>query len=117
MSQRFRHAYISIVCVLLPLAIHGRGRADVGDLVLSRGATFGAAGVDLSGSIAADAAGNMYTTGTFRGTADFDPGPGVFQLTSAGDSDIYVCMFSPTGELRWAQSMGGAYADEGPVLA
>ncbi len=113
MSQRFRHAYISIVCVLLPLAIHGRGRADVGDLVLSRGATFGAAGVDLSGSIAADAAGNMYTTGTFRGTADFDPGPGVFQLTSAGDSDIYVCMFSPTGELRWAQSMGGAYADEG----
>lgn len=39
-------------------------------------------------SVATDAAGNVYTAGTMQGTVDFDPGPGVFNLTSVGDTDI-----------------------------
>jgi hypothetical protein len=33
---------------------------------------------------------SVFTTGFFNGTADFDPGPGIFNLISAGGSDIFV---------------------------
>ncbi len=37
-----------------------------------------------------DAANNVYTTGAFGNFADFDPGPPVLNLVSAGNSDIYI---------------------------
>ncbi|MCH8319024.1 MAG: T9SS type A sorting domain-containing protein, partial [Bacteroidetes bacterium] len=39
--------------------------------------------------------GNVYTTGDFRGTANFDPGAGTFNMTSAGQTDIFVHKMSP----------------------
>ncbi len=38
--------------------------------------------------IALDASGNIITVGYLYGTADFDPGPGVYNLTSKGNADI-----------------------------
>ena len=48
----------------------------------------GASGTDWAYSITTDAAGNIYTAGSFEGSVDFDPGIGTFNLISNGESDI-----------------------------
>ncbi len=59
-------------------------------------------------SVAVDSAGNVYTTGGFYGTVDFDPGPGVYNLTADGiGSDIFVCKLDAAGNFIWAKQMGG----------
>ena len=57
--------------------------------------------------VALDGSGNVYATGTFEGTVDFDPGPGTFNLTSAGSVDIFVLKLDSTGSFVWARAMGG----------
>ncbi|MEP7230897.1 MAG: SBBP repeat-containing protein [Ginsengibacter sp.] len=67
---------------------------------------------DFGYSIAVDAGGNVYTTGYFPGTADFDPDTGVYNLTSAGATDIFVSKLDPSGNFLWAKQMGGTLVDE-----
>lgn len=57
-------------------------------------------------SIAIDFAGNVYTTGHFQGSVDFDPGPGVFNLTSVGGTDIFITKHDTGGNLIWAKRIG-----------
>ncbi len=55
----------------------------------------------------------MYLTGQFRGTADFEPGPGVTSLTSDTDSDdIFVARYTADGSLVWARRIGGISSSE-----
>jgi gliding motility-associated-like protein len=58
----------------------------------------------------------VYTTGSYQLTADFDPGPGVFNMTSAGGEDIFVSKLDPSGNFAWARSMGGTDDDNGLSL-
>jgi hypothetical protein len=51
--------------------------------------------------MALDAAGNVYTTGLFSSTRDFDPGPATFNLT-AGGADGYVSKLNSSGNFVWA---------------
>jgi hypothetical protein len=53
----------------------------------------------------------VYTTGSFSGTADFNPGVGIFNLISAGSRDIFVSQLNSNGEGVWAKSMGGLGQD------
>ncbi|MGH1493148.1 MAG: hypothetical protein ACRBK7_27750 [Acidimicrobiales bacterium] len=73
----------------------------------------GGTGFDIAYGVAADAAGNSYTTGYFLGTADFDSGPGVSNLTSNGSNDVFVVKLDPAGNLLWARNMGGSGAEDG----
>jgi len=64
-------------------------------------------------AITLDNLGAVYITGLFIGIGDFDPGPGVFNLTSTDASDIYICKLNNNGDLIWAKSMGGVWYDYG----
>ena len=72
---------------------------------------------DSGGDIAVDADGNVYTTGYFRNTADFDPGAGTLNLTSAGILDIFITKFDPDGNLLWAVRLGSTDFDRGFGIA
>lgn len=67
---------------------------------------------EISKSIAVDASGNVYTTGAFRGTVDFDPGAATFTLTSSGDWDVYVSKLDANGNFLWAKRFGSSGAND-----
>ncbi len=69
--------------------------------------SMGGSSFETGRAIAVDAAENVYITGDFSGTADFDPGVGVTSLTSLGLEDIFVCKLDPTGALLWAKQFSG----------
>lgn len=75
--------------------------------------SFGGTGGDYGHSIAADASGNIFTTGNFQGKVDFDPGTGVANLSSLGNADIFIQKLDPSGNFLWAKSFGGTGADRG----
>lgn len=74
------------------------------------------AGTMVSG-LAADAAGNVYATGTFWGTTDFDPGPGSWLQTTAGSGDVFVVKLTSDGSFGWAATFGGPGQDAGRGVA
>ena len=48
----------------------------------------------------------LYVTGKFQGTVDFDPGTGVDNHTAAG-TDIFICKYDSRGDFLWARTWGG----------
>ena len=75
--------------------------------------TGGSTGADVARSVVTDSAGNVYTTGSFTGTVDFNPGAATLLLTSAGLEDIFVTKSDSAGGFIWARRFGGAGADRG----
>jgi hypothetical protein len=54
-------------------------------------------------SIISDQSANIYCIGEFTGTADFDPGPGTYSVTSSGSNDIVISKFDSMGNFNWAK--------------
>ncbi|MEZ4721747.1 MAG: SBBP repeat-containing protein [Flavobacteriales bacterium] len=78
---------------------------------------FGGSYHDMGRSISLDVSGNIYTTGHFSGTVDFDPGLGITNLTSSGAGDVFVQKLDASGNFVWAKSFGGVYSDIGKSIA
>ena len=58
--------------------------------------------------IVLDASGNIYCAGTFNGTADFDPGPGTYTLSTGhatANTDIFLCKLNASGNFVWAKQV------------
>ncbi|MFZ2905385.1 MAG: gliding motility-associated C-terminal domain-containing protein [Cyclobacteriaceae bacterium] len=83
-----------------------------GNLVWAK--SLGGSAGDSPMGLAIDPSGNVYITGGFYGTTDFDPGVGVFNMTSGGQSDIYIAKYDVNGDLVWAKEIdGGTWYDHG----
>lgn len=68
---------------------------------------------DYGTSVAVDAQGNVYSTGIFQYTADFNPGTGVYNLQSSGAIDGFISKLTTNGDFVWAMHLGGAGNDYG----
>jgi hypothetical protein len=90
---------------------------SAGDYVWAR--SMGEINDEYGASISVDASGNVYTTGTFQGTLDFNPGAGTNNLSAlpAGTSDIFLSKLDSTGTFVWAKSIGGSSDDAGSSVA
>lgn len=78
----------------------------------------GGADDDYGTSLAFSASSDLYVLGAFAGTVDFNPGSGVYNLTTSGDKDVFLCKFSAaSGNFMWARAWGGSGIDEGLAVA
>jgi sugar lactone lactonase YvrE len=68
---------------------------------------------DYGHAIAVDPSGNVYVTGYFNGTADFNGRV----LQSVGLGDVFVVKYKPDGEVEWAMRAGGSVDDAGNSIA
>ena len=79
----------------------------------------GSQGQDIAGDVTVSAAGDAYIVGSFRGTADFDPGEGMFVMTDAGGTgqgDAFVWKLDTNGNFQWARQLGNEHLDNGHRL-
>ncbi len=72
---------------------------------------------DVAIAVAHDLSGNCYITGYFGYTVDFDPGPGVVEIPTAGWYDAFLLELDQNGDYRWAGTMGGSLDDAGEGIA
>jgi gliding motility-associated-like protein len=64
--------------------------------------------------ICSNSMGEIYLTGKFELSVDFDPGAGQTILNSFGSDDVFVSKFDSQGDFVWAHSFGSTNAgDEG----
>lgn len=65
-------------------------------------------------NLAVDVDGDVYISGFFEKTVDFDPTASTFQLTGSSNSrDIFVGKYSSAGLLQWAYNFGSNYSEFG----
>jgi FG-GAP-like repeat len=74
--------------------------------------TMGGAGSEGAFAVKLDSQNRVHLVGDFSGTADFDPGPATFALSSFGGSyDGFVATLDNDGNFVWAGQLGGTGDD------
>lgn len=58
--------------------------------------------------VTTDASNNVYLTGTYTGTIDFNPGSGVFTLESLGYNNVFIAKLDANGNFLWAKKFGAS---------
>jgi hypothetical protein len=80
-------------------------------------AVMGGSGADKGYAIDTDPLGNVFTTGQFSSTVDFDPGASTQPWTSAGSQDAFVQILHSTGMYKDSYRWGSTASDVGYALA
>jgi len=88
------------------------GRAFITKLSSSGGLTWAKAleanSTTFVNGLAVDSSNNIYATGSYYGTVDLDPGAGVYSVTAAAASDIFVLKLNSAGTFVWASTFSGS---------
>jgi len=63
---------------------------------------------DNAYSVSIDSTGNVYVSGSFDGTIDFDPGPADDIQECHGIFNCYICKFDAGGIYKWTRTWGGS---------
>jgi hypothetical protein len=79
--------------------------------IFSWAKTMGGDDIDAGNAVTTDAQGNIFVAGYFSSTAEFNPGGVSTTAVSAGNTDAFICKFSPAGNLLWVKTFGGTGAD------
>jgi gliding motility-associated-like protein len=88
-----------------------------GDFIWVR--SMGGTDTDVAQAIATNVAGDIFLTGYFRGSADYDPTGGVMTLSTTLSTDIFIVRLGSDGSFGWATQFGGPgnFPDEGKAIA
>lgn len=105
---------ITVRSVLICIAFIFLSAANIKAQVVQWAKSYGGTDNEYSASIAADAAGNIYTIGTFSGTAIF----GSYTLAGvASKGDIFITRTeAATGNVVWAKRFGSQAEDYGCAI-
>ncbi|UOK43681.1 MULTISPECIES: T9SS type A sorting domain-containing protein [Flavobacterium] len=76
----------------------------------------GNGGNDYINSVAVDSGGNVFITGDFEGSCDFNPDAAINSLTSIGGRDTFIAKYSGSGSYLWVKQIGGINSEKGNVL-
>ncbi len=105
-KNTFKKISISILLAILVILPFREAVAFV-DMPLGWANSIGGEGTDAGLGIAQDDDLNIYSTGYFNGTSDFDPSVDEYELTSTGSFSSYVVKLNSDGNFIWAKSFGG----------
>ena len=106
---------VASTLVWMPVSPVGAWSSDDGAVAVF--SSYPGTTVNLNHAVAVDSSGNVYTTGYFYGTVDFDPGAGTANLTSQGFMDVFVSKLDSSGDYVWAKSLGGTSRNYGHSVA
>ena len=93
------------------------GLSDIFILKLDANGTFqwvetlGGAGIDQGRRVAVDNSNNIFVTGHFDGTPDFDTSPAFNYIPTNGGSDVFIMKLNPLGQTIWANTIGSTQDD------
>ena len=103
--------------------IRANGSTDVFIVKLSNSGDFiwanrfGGALSDIGYSVDTDYFGNIYVTGNFGGTIEFETLSGTNSIISNGMWDIFIVKLDPDGNFVWARNKGKKWRDNGRSIA
>ena len=113
----FRTFRIFVLVVGLTILFLYYGTVVHAEAVYSFTKSMGGTNGDFGQSVITDSYGNVYITGYFSGTADFDPGIITDNHTSAGLEDIFLTKINSDGSYGFTKIMGGTDQDFGQSVA
>jgi len=70
------------------------------------GVSIDSSGEIFSNRVAVDNDDNIYISGIFYATCDFDPGPGVYEMSPTTLKNAFMMSLNANGEFRWAVRLG-----------
>lgn len=106
-----KHNFLALFIIL----IHSSLLAQ--DLDLSWVNNFGGTNSDLGRSILTDSERNLFITGSFQDSVDFDPSQDEYNLVSSGGYDAFVQKLDENGDLVWVNSTKGTSDENGNSIS